>query len=209
MGCTRINDRLDDYLDRDLPGAEMAALDAHIRECGDCAGTVERENELRTALASLPVEGPSTGFFERAVEKAVKEGQRQNRGGGRTAAVFSAIAASLALVVAVTFFVGGPDEPSPEIAGLTMAMHDMKTVNLVFSSKEALTDAVLVVHVPPGIEIQGYAGRQEIRWTTNLRAGKNVLPLELVAQDSGGGELVARLEHANKSKTFRIQVTVM
>lgn len=41
-------DRLSDYLDNDLPAGERAAVDAHLRECPACRGTLD---ELRAVTA--------------------------------------------------------------------------------------------------------------------------------------------------------------
>ena len=89
-----------------------------------------------------------------------------------------------------------------------MALEEPRIVNLVFSSDTELDDAVLTVSLPQGIEIEGFAGQREITWMTSLQAGKNILPLKLVATASYGGELLARLEHEDRDRTFRIRVTV-
>ena len=81
-------------------------------------------------------------------------------------------------------------------------------LNLVFSSATNLSDATLTVSLPPGIEIHGFRGQREISWKTSLREGRNVLPLKLIALSREGGELMARLQHADDQKTFRLQVAV-
>ena len=79
---------------------------------------------------------------------------------------------------------------------------------LVFSSATKLDNALLTVSLPQGVEIEGFAGHQEITWTTSLKAGKNILPLTLIATTPHGGELLATLEHDDRDRTFRIRVTV-
>jgi hypothetical protein len=44
---------------------------------------------------------------------------------------------------------------------------------------------------------------------TSLTAGKNVLPLTLIATSPHGGELMATLRHDGDDKTFRVNVTVI
>jgi hypothetical protein len=89
-----------------------------------------------------------------------------------------------------------------------MVLEEPRTVNLVFSSATDLDDAVLTVNLPAGIEIEGFAGQREITWMTSLQAGKNILPLRLIAMTPHGGELLARLEHDGRDRTFRIRVEV-
>ena len=91
---------------------------------------------------------------------------------------------------------------------MTMAMYETRTVNLVFSSSTELQGARLIVDLPPGVELEGKEGAQQLRYRTTLQQGKNVLPLRLVAVRGAGGELVARLEHKDKKKTFRLKVDV-
>jgi hypothetical protein len=90
-----------------------------------------------------------------------------------------------------------------------MALEEPRTVNLVFSSTRALADATMTVTLPPGLELEGFAGQREITWMTSLREGRNVLPLTLIATSPAGGELLATLRHANDDRSFRVQVTVI
>ncbi len=67
----------------------------------------------------------------------------------------------------------------------------------------------MTVILPQGIEVEGFAGSREITWMTSLNAGKNVLPLTLIATSPQGGELLATLRHEGDDKTFRVKVTVI
>ena len=78
----------------------------------------------------------------------------------------------------------------------------------MFASKTALDAATLTVSLPEGIELAGFPGQREIAWQTSLVEGKNLLPLSLVALTPAGGEVLARLEHDNRNRTFRLQVEV-
>ena len=80
--------------------------------------------------------------------------------------------------------------------------------NLVFASAATLDSATLTVSLPDGIEIDGFPGQREITWQTSLNEGKNLLPLTLVALTPVGGELLARLEHEDRDRTFRLRVNV-
>lgn len=81
-------------------------------------------------------------------------------------------------------------------------------IKLVFSSPIALTDARLSLQLPVGVELAGYNGRSDLSWSTNLEPGKNILRLPLVGHMPVSAQLVAKLEHPNGTKTFRLQVTV-
>ena len=89
-----------------------------------------------------------------------------------------------------------------------MTLEEPRTVNLMFASANALDDATLTVTLPDGIELAGFPGQREISWQTSLVEGKNYLPLELIALTPTGGEVLARLEHDNRGRTFRLRVNV-
>jgi hypothetical protein len=67
---------------------------------------------------------------------------------------------------------------------------------------------MLTVTLPEGIELAGFPGQREITWETSLVEGRNLLPLELVALTAAGGEVLARLEHDNRGRTFRLRVNI-
>ena len=90
-----------------------------------------------------------------------------------------------------------------------MTLEEPRTLNLVFSSATALANATMTVVLPQGVEVEGFAGQREITWMTSLTAGKNVLPLTLIATSPQGGELVATLRHEDDDRSFRVRVTVI
>jgi anti-sigma factor (TIGR02949 family) len=46
LDCAEACRRLDDYVDRELSDAEIAAVDEHLAFCEDCAGEFAVEREL-------------------------------------------------------------------------------------------------------------------------------------------------------------------
>ena len=179
------------------------------------AALVARAERMGRAVASQFVEGPSDGFFDHALDAAAREGSRDRRSRsfsrGWGIGVGSALVAGVAMWLVAGLLLKAPELSAPDaIAGLTIAMtmNETRRVNLMFASTNDLQDATLVVQLPTGVEVEGYAGRSEIRWSTQLQKGRNVLPLELVAISGNGGELIARVEHQSKQKTFRLNVSV-
>ncbi len=122
----------------------------------------------------------------------------------------SAIAAGIVLAFVNGLFFNASTVPQIDtsIPGVTMALAEPQTVNLVFSSAEALNAATLTVLLPAGVELAGFPGQREISWETNLAAGKNLLPLKLIALTPHGGEILARLQHDDRDRTFRLRVNV-
>ncbi|MEE8306693.1 MAG: zf-HC2 domain-containing protein [Gammaproteobacteria bacterium] len=208
MNADHIDNQLDAYLDGDLPEEARQGITEHVHQCERCQQQLAEAESLQAQLAALPVEGPAADFFTQALANAAKQDRRapmnrwvKNMGG--------AIAAGVVILVVVGLLGRNPTpEITPQLQGVTMALHESRTLNLVFSSAEALEGAQLVVELPLGLELDAYPGEQRIRWKTSLQAGRNLLPLDLIAVAGSGGEVVAYLEHGDKSKTFRLRVHV-
>ena len=122
----------------------------------------------------------------------------------------AAVAAGAVLWVIGGFLLTAPVTPLPDtsIPGIALSLEEPRTIHLVFSSESALDDATLTVTLPEGIEMTGFPGQREIAWQTSLVEGKNLLPLNLIALTPLGGEVLARLEHDNRHRTFRVRVEV-
>ena len=171
---------------------------------------VMKEQELLELLKDYPAPEAEAGFYDRALVRAVHKGSRRQRNRWILAGFGSAIAAGLAIWAVTAMLMTTPQLPDaePTIPGVTIAMEQEHTVRLVFASAEALESATLTVSLPDGIELAGFPGQREITWDTSLQEGKNLLPLTLIALTPAGGELLARLEHKDRTRTFRLQVDV-
>ena len=169
-----------------------------------------QEQELLDMLKEYPVPEAEAGFYDRALIRAVHKGSRRQRNRWMLAGFGSAIAAGLAIWVITAMLMTTPQLPDaePTIPGVTIAMQQEHTVRLVFSSAQALDSATLTVSLPDGIELAGFPGQREITWETSLQEGKNLLPLTLIALTPSGGEVLARLEHKDRNRTFRLRVDV-
>ena len=214
MSCTHINEKLDDFMDDALDDAEIALLNEHIDSCDSCRQALESEHRLRGLLRDYPVPAPDAAYIDAALAKASHDGALIAASGQRNRWIMTGFGGAIAAGL-VAWIIGGvllqtPDDsdPAANIPGVTMVLEEPRTVNLVFSSETELNNAVLTVNLPAGIEIEGFAGQREISWTTSLQAGKNILPLKLIATTPHGGELLARLEHDDRNRTFRIRVNV-
>lgn len=172
--------------------------------------TDKQDREIQSLLKDYPRPAATAAFYDQALARATHEGSRRQRNRWIMTGFGSAVAAGLAL-----WFVGGflltdavvPDA-EPVIPGITMTLEEPRTVNLVFASATALESALLTITLPDGIELAGFPGQREVAWQTSLNEGKNLLPLKLVAVSPVGGELLARLEHKDRGRTFRLRVDV-
>jgi hypothetical protein len=171
---------------------------------------VMKEQDLLELLQDYPVPEAEAGFYDRALVRAVHKGSRRQRNRWILAGFGSAVAAGLAIWVVTAMLMTTPQLPEaePSIPGVTIAMEQEHTVRLVFASAKALDSATLTVSLPDGIELAGFPGQREITWETSLQEGRNLLPLTLIALTPAGGEVLARLEHKDRNRTFRLRVDV-
>lgn len=208
---------------REIAGVELDALRSRLEDArarlhellGQSAADRqphEGDRTLRAALAQLPVPLPAPGFYERALQAAAAPAPRR----GSRVVAFGFLGAFGLTVLTVLFtglWVRAPRAPAtaaPPDQGydVQLEIDRPRTVNLLFDSRAALDDVTLLVALPPGVELEGYVGRGSVEWTTRLRAGNNLLPLEIVATTARGGSLVARLTHGGREKTFVVNISV-
>ena len=169
-----------------------------------------QDREIQALLKDYPTPAAGAGFYDRALARATHESTRRQRNRWLMTGFGSAVAAGIALWIIGGFFLSTPELPAsaPEIPGIKVTLEEPRTVNLVFASATALDSATLTVTLPDGVELAGFPGQREIAWRTNLSKGKNYLPLELIAVSPVGGEVLARLEHDDRGRTFRLRIDV-
>ena len=180
----------------------------HTNNTDDFSDT--RDQEILELLKDYPMATAAAGFYDQALARATHEGSRRQRNRWVMTGFGSAIAAGLVLWFVGGTFLATPNLPQPDssIPGIAMTLEEPRTVNLVFASASALDAATLTVSLPDGIELAGFPGQSEITWQTSLVEGKNFLPLELIALSTAGGEVLARLEHDDRDRTFRLRIDV-
>lgn len=174
------------------------------------ARTDDREQQLVELLKDYPMPQADQAFYDRALIRAAHTGTRRQRNRWIMTGFGAAAAAGILMLIVSGLFLGTTETPRVDdaIPGVTIALAEPKTVNLVFASAQRLDNATLTVLLPEGVELAGFPGQREVSWQTSLAAGRNLLPLKLVATMATGGNVVARLEHEDKNRTFRLRVNV-
>ena len=206
MNCQTFTDRLDQYLEGTLACGDYNAAAAHLQRCAECRNRIERVQTLRVALRNVPVPAPGPEFFDQAIIQA--QGPRSANRMGWAAVTGAALAASLALWIGIGWFPGLFNAPATKPIGVTIALHQTRTVQLAFNAERDLTQATLRITLPDGVELQGFPGEHEVSWKTNIARGANVLSLPLTAVSSAGGKLLARLEHGDRSTQLSLPLYV-
>ena len=170
----------------------------------------KKDQEIQALLKDYPMPAASADFYDQALVRATHEGSRRQRNRWIMTGFGSAIAAGLAFWMIGGFFLTPTESTAvdPNVPAVVMTLEEPRTINLVFAAKEPMDMATLTVMLPQGVEMQGFPGQREVTWQTSLGAGKNLLPLKLIATSPVGGEVLATLEHEDRGRTFRLQVDI-
>lgn len=86
------------YLDGELHGSELNRLSDHLGACGKCSAELERLQQVRTAVRSLPVLELPVGIVPEADPVVVPLRKNKGMWAGVAAAVVAAVIAVAALV---------------------------------------------------------------------------------------------------------------
>lgn len=206
LNCRTFADRLDEYLEGALAHPAYDAAATHLQRCAACQRRVAHTQALRAALRTLPAPAPRSGFFEEALARA--QGPRSTRRSGWAYLTGAALAASLALWIGAGRLPLWVHTPAPKPIGVTIALHETRTVQLAFNAERDLPQARLRITLPEGIELKGFPGQREVSWQTNIARGANLLSLPLTALSASGGSLLARLEHGDRSTELTVPLHV-
>jgi hypothetical protein len=112
-----VQERLSVYLDGELPQAERAEVDAHLRGCAACARHLEELAAVDAAARDLPVPAPP-GYFDSLPARVAARlpAPRPTRRPRPQTWVWAAAAAALALAVLTPLTVRRTTSPVPEAA---------------------------------------------------------------------------------------------
>lgn len=86
------------YLDGELQRAELSRLHQHLATCGKCSAELERIQQVRSAVRSLPVLELPPGLVPEADTEAVPLRRQKGIWVGAAAAIMAAVIAIAALV---------------------------------------------------------------------------------------------------------------
>jgi len=213
MQCSDFYKQIDDRLDKELSDMACVEMDTHIEQCASCRDALREEQALRQALRDIPVPEATPGFAARALRRAaaanaVAHHPHRNR-------TFAAGFAAAFVAGIVLWFVTGIFGPEgeygtsqPQLAQLSISLHETRRVKLAFNSPEDMERVRVSLVLPDHVELEGYPGRKQIAWYTDLRKGDNVLTLPLSALRSDEGVFTAEIGHGQTAQKIQINLNV-
>lgn len=208
MNCRKALEYRDDYIDGYLSQEEKVAVREHLDSCQQCHDAFKRDEDMLQALRALPVPAPSPGFAQRSLQHAQSSGRWQIQ--KSLAPLLSAAMAACLVLWLVTGLPRMSYHPAPELptAQVIIKINEQKIINVVVNAPRDLLDAHVTIQLPEQVEMVGFPGKSKIEWKTDLRKGKNLLSLPIVAKSTGNVELVTRINHENKSKLLKLAMKI-
>jgi hypothetical protein len=94
-------------------------------------------------------------------------------------------------------------------SGIVLSLHESREVILLIQSAKALDGATITIELPPQLMLANNPGLRKLSWQADVKEGKNLIPLPLVATVAGIVQVTARIEHEDQVKTMRMQVSIM
>jgi len=92
---------------------------------------------------------------------------------------------------------------------VTMAVGEVRSIDLVFESPTSHPEAILEVTLPSMVELSGESGNGGPQWPVALSVGSNNLPVSVRAIEPGRGYLAARVEAEEPVGVYRVFITVV
>jgi len=180
MNCEEFRNLWSDWHDGH-DDVDDAAMARHRDTCSECARHDRQMRTLLDGLATLPLPGEQP---ERA---------------GWAAPRWAALAATLVVGIALGLVLAQRDGPAsaPSAPPVELAAAGEQRIAIAVESPRQYDDVEFTVQLPEGVELAGFPGQREVRWTGSLAEGRSRLRLPLrISSDATGGELVARIRHA-------------
>lgn len=204
MLCKQAKSLMDDYLDGYLDDDQECDLVSHLSLCLNCQGELNQRRALLTELRAIAVPEPSPGFAKRVLSHA-GHGHRARL--GFATGFGSAIAAGLLVWFAVGIWQPASVSEDDALSVIALQVAQPHEVSLAFNAPYEIQDVTFRIQLPEGVELQGYPSQRELTWNDRLYKGRNVMNLNLIANQGADGELLAYINHGGKERVFRLPIT--
>lgn len=72
MNCSKVQNLLSCYIDRELPGVDMLSIQRHLDNCSECRREYQTLLQVKRLLSEMPVVSPSASLEHRLVERVLR-----------------------------------------------------------------------------------------------------------------------------------------
>ena len=126
MNCAEVNDLLDLLMDGELSDEQRQAMEAHGRECPECAAAIRSAKQLKALFDQMEPEVDVPLAAQAGWRGAVREASKRQRSRRLTRWVASAAAAAVVLVgVGLTMNLGGGPRKGDSLSAAPAALNEV------------------------------------------------------------------------------------
>lgn len=207
MNCKTVAEKMAVLAWRVQPQQERQVCMNHIASCPDCSDAL-RGAEALVDLSVRKTENAPPELFDNVIRRTTRTAEQRRAGlqfwlgtgfGG-------AIAASLLVIALALGWFGNSSTNETDIAEFVIVLDEPRRMDLAIEIDRPLKGATISILLAGSVEIDGFSGRRELTWTTDLDAGVNRLSLPLVGIGENGGQLVVRLSHPLSEQVFIVNL---
>ena len=208
MDCRTVNQRLDSG----GPVEPQADVREHLANCAACRKAWDVARATAASLKTLPVPPVPAGFAERVLARTYAQAERMGSRRRRMREWRFALAATflLGLGAGLGFAWNAGSQPDGyrtlADGTLVLAPGNRTVVRIALDADHAIGDVDFTIDLPAGMELEGHPGERQVAWRGELKQGRNVLGLPLIARTGASGELLTELRHDAKDSVFKVNV---
>lgn len=203
MTCEKTQRMLDDYIDGTLSVLQEEDVNKHCATCESCARSLQGLSLQKKIVKSLLVPPASSRFNENVITSAIENAEVIQNAESRRSGFYKFATAAMisALVLWLGFFTEQAEDNKPYL----IAVDDqVRTITVAIDSVRALDSVSMHVELSDNLELSGFGNKKQIKWTTGLRKGVNVISLPIVGIAQGKGNITTRIHLNGKEKVMRI-----
>lgn len=181
----------------------------HMMQCAACQRAWTQACAALDVLRALPEPPVPPGLAERvlAFTRAATERSHHHAIRGWNLALAAAVVLGIGIGLLVAWVAGAPGTGYRLKDGVVMVpAGSVTTVHIALDSAHPINGVGFVIRVPPGMELQGHPGEQQVAWNGDLAQGRNVLNIDLIAKPGTAGTLETELHYDGQSSMLRTRV---
>ena len=206
MNC-EIPQALLDVPTSDIPDATMAEVKLHLETCSACHKAWKMKRLLSTTLMASPAPVLPEGAADRILARVFAADAQRRR---RHTAAFVGLAAALMLSLILGFTLNEQITPIPDYTlrggRLILQSERPTTVGVAFDAGSTLENVRFTVDLPAGMQVAGQPGLHHLSWMGELRKGRNLLKLPVIAHAGTDGLMTAELSRGTERRTYSVSV---
>jgi hypothetical protein len=222
MNCKQFQALWTEWQSRELNAGQAGLMADHGRNCADCRHYNNQMATLLDLLGGLPAPAAaSAGFSQKLFSHVRTDKIPRSAGGKRHYAIAAALLIGFTAGLLVQPALSPPkntthmtaEAPAPRIGAETelhvhevsLPLKGIKEVRVAINTRREISDAILTLELPSGVEIAGYPNQRQLRWQTGLKNGRNHLTLPLRAyQAVADGVLKARVDYDGRQQELTV-----